>query len=143
MHVSFGTWDGTEWSGTKRNAPHLVRLKRVEHVVSRDEFWVNFRSASPPGTTRSTSVEHKIITSPSPSFSSCFYPRASLLPLCSIPSCFISSHSVPSCLKEKEIVVVKFMAMGSERTKALHNFNLLFDLKWGNQKHLWGERVSD
>ncbi|RXI01627.1 hypothetical protein DVH24_014976 [Malus domestica] len=52
--------------------PHLVRLKRVERAVPRDEFWVNFRSASPPETIRSTSVEHKIIISPSPSSSSLF-----------------------------------------------------------------------
>ncbi|KAM1703600.1 hypothetical protein ACFX2K_026147 [Malus domestica] len=36
-------------------------------------FWVNFRSVSPPlGMTRSTSMKHKIITSPSPSSSFLF-----------------------------------------------------------------------
>ncbi|RXH82944.1 hypothetical protein DVH24_003442 [Malus domestica] len=66
-HVPFGTWDGTERSEMRCSVPCLV-----ERAVPWDEFWVNFRSASPPGTTCSTSVEHKIITSLSPSSSSLF-----------------------------------------------------------------------
>ncbi|RXI06287.1 hypothetical protein DVH24_018329 [Malus domestica] len=46
-------------SGMRRSVQRLVRLKRVERV--------NSCSVSPPETTRSTSVEDKIITSPSPS----------------------------------------------------------------------------
>ncbi|KAB2632847.1 S ribonuclease [Pyrus ussuriensis x Pyrus communis] len=37
LEVSFGTWNGTEQSGTRRSVPHLVRLKRVERAVPRDE----------------------------------------------------------------------------------------------------------
>ncbi|ONI31446.1 hypothetical protein PRUPE_1G313700 [Prunus persica] len=43
---------------------------------------------------------------------------------------------------ERERVAAKSMAMGSERTKPLHNFNLPWDLKWGNQKHLRCMKVS-
>ncbi|RXH87633.1 hypothetical protein DVH24_034533 [Malus domestica] len=57
---------------TRRSVPRLVRLKQVERPVPRNEFWVNFRSVSSSGTTLSTYVEHKIITSPSPSSSSFF-----------------------------------------------------------------------
>ncbi|RXH67711.1 hypothetical protein DVH24_027858, partial [Malus domestica] len=106
--VPFGTWDGTERSGTRCSVPRLVHLKRVERVVPRDEFWVNFRSAlppettcstSPPGTTRSTSVEHKIITSPSPSSSSLFpsegiFAHSPFYPVMSrpVPFRFVSSR---------------------------------------------------
>ncbi|RXH88379.1 hypothetical protein DVH24_042450 [Malus domestica] len=58
--------------GTRCSVPHLVRLKRVERAIPQNEFWVNFCSASPTGTTRFTSMEHKIITSPYPSSSSLF-----------------------------------------------------------------------
>ncbi|XP_048429034.1 uncharacterized protein LOC103947114 [Pyrus x bretschneideri] len=44
--------------------------------------------------------------------------------------------------EEEERVAAKSMAMGSERTKALHNFNLPWDLKWGNQKHLRCQKES-
>ncbi|PQQ04517.1 uncharacterized protein Pyn_37160 [Prunus yedoensis var. nudiflora] len=44
--------------------------------------------------------------------------------------------------EERERVAAKSMAMGSERTKPLHNFNLPWDLKWGNQKHLRCMKVS-
>ncbi|RXI05711.1 hypothetical protein DVH24_017753 [Malus domestica] len=47
QQVPFDTWDRTERSGTRRSVPRLVRLKRMEHAVSQDKFWVNFRSASP------------------------------------------------------------------------------------------------
>ncbi|KAM0983557.1 hypothetical protein ACFX2C_011090 [Malus domestica] len=44
--------------------------------------------------------------------------------------------------EEEERVAAKSMAMGSERTKALHNFNLPWDLKWGNQRHLRCQKES-
>ncbi|KAB2617323.1 hypothetical protein D8674_013192 [Pyrus ussuriensis x Pyrus communis] len=43
---------------------------------------------------------------------------------------------------EEERVEVKSMAMGSERAKPLHNFNLPWYLKCGNQKHLWCQKES-
>ncbi|RXH95025.1 hypothetical protein DVH24_024709 [Malus domestica] len=46
--VPLGTWDGTERSRTSRSVPRLMHLKRIESTVPRDEFWVNFCSASPP-----------------------------------------------------------------------------------------------
>ncbi|RXH86562.1 hypothetical protein DVH24_021835 [Malus domestica] len=54
--IPFDTWYGTEWSETRRSVASLVRLKRVEHTVPRDEFWMNFRSASSFEMTRSTFV---------------------------------------------------------------------------------------
>ncbi|KAM1517558.1 hypothetical protein ACFX1X_020990 [Malus domestica] len=44
--------------------------------------------------------------------------------------------------EEEERVEAKSMAMGSERTKPLHNFNLPWDLKWGNQKYLRCQKES-
>ncbi|XP_068327806.1 uncharacterized protein [Pyrus communis] len=44
--------------------------------------------------------------------------------------------------EEEERVEAKSMAMGSERTKPLHNFNLPWDLKWGNQRHLRCQKES-
>ncbi|RXH77552.1 hypothetical protein DVH24_023826 [Malus domestica] len=38
--------DGTEWDEVFR--PTFGTFTRVEHAVQRDEFWVNFRSTSPP-----------------------------------------------------------------------------------------------
>ncbi|RXH85260.1 hypothetical protein DVH24_042028 [Malus domestica] len=99
----FGTWAGTERCGTRRFVPRLVCLKRVERAVPRDEFWMNFYSASPPRTTHSTFVEHKIITSPSPSSSSLF-PSESIFahsPLCPVLSRPVSFRSVPSRLHTK------------------------------------------
>ncbi|KAM1126143.1 hypothetical protein ACFX2B_040856 [Malus domestica] len=64
--------DETEWSGTRSYVPRLVRLKRVERVVPRNEFWMNFSSASPP----------EGIFAPSP-----FHP---------VLFCSVSSYSVPS-----------------------------------------------
>ncbi|RXH76822.1 hypothetical protein DVH24_019710 [Malus domestica] len=98
--VPFGTWDGTRRNGTRRSVPRLVRLKRVECDVPREEFWVNFCSASPPGTTRSISVKHKIITSPSPSFSSLFPSKGIFNPSQFRPvmSRLVPSHFVSSCL---------------------------------------------
>ncbi|KAB2625619.1 hypothetical protein D8674_017279 [Pyrus ussuriensis x Pyrus communis] len=43
---------------------------------------------------------------------------------------------------EEEKMEVKSMAMGSERAKPLHNFNLSWYLKWGNQKHMWCQKES-
>ncbi|KAB2595080.1 hypothetical protein D8674_030530 [Pyrus ussuriensis x Pyrus communis] len=43
---------------------------------------------------------------------------------------------------EEKRVEVKSMAMGSEKAKPLHNFNLPWYLKWGNQKHLWCQKKS-
>ncbi|CAN6700537.1 unnamed protein product [Malus baccata var. baccata] len=100
LSATFGTWDGTERSGTRRSVPHLVRLKWVERTVPRDEFWVNFHSTSSPGTTCSTSMEHKIITSPSPSSSSLFPSEGIFAPSLFHPvlSRPIPSHSVMSRL---------------------------------------------
>ncbi|TQD71227.1 hypothetical protein C1H46_043237 [Malus baccata] len=78
----------------RRSVTRLVRLKRVERAVLRDEFWVNFRSASPSsGTTRFTSVEHKIITSLSHSCSSLFPSEGIFTPFPFRP---IPFHSVSS-----------------------------------------------
>ncbi|RXH67643.1 hypothetical protein DVH24_027790 [Malus domestica] len=88
--VSFGTWGRTEQNGKRRSVPRFMRLKRVERAVPRDEFWVNFRSTSPSGMTRSTFVEHKIITFSSPSSSSLF-PSESIFahsPLRPVPSVY-------------------------------------------------------
>ncbi|RXH70258.1 hypothetical protein DVH24_007514 [Malus domestica] len=65
----------------------------MECTVPRDEFWVNFRSSSPPGTTRSTYVEHKIITFPSPSSSSLFPSEGIFTPS---PFRLVLSRPVPS-----------------------------------------------
>ncbi|RXH84157.1 hypothetical protein DVH24_027056 [Malus domestica] len=92
--------DGTERSEMRRSVPRLVCLKRVEHAVPLDEFWVNFRSASSPGTTRSTSVEHKIITSPSPSSFSLF-PSEGIFALFPVQSRPIRFRSVSSRLHTK------------------------------------------
>ncbi|KAB2602788.1 hypothetical protein D8674_003793 [Pyrus ussuriensis x Pyrus communis] len=43
---------------------------------------------------------------------------------------------------DEEIMEVKSMAKGSERAKPLHNFNLPWYLKWGNQIHLWCQKES-
>ncbi|KAB2605946.1 hypothetical protein D8674_005663 [Pyrus ussuriensis x Pyrus communis] len=96
--VPFGTWDGTEQNGTRRSVPRLVCLKLVERAIPRDEFWVNFRSTSPLGRTRSTSVEHKIITSSSPSSSTLFLSEGIFAPapFCSVLSRPVLSSPVPS-----------------------------------------------
>ncbi|RXH95124.1 hypothetical protein DVH24_024808 [Malus domestica] len=80
-------------SETRCSVSCLVCLKWVERIVSRDEFWMNFHSASPPGTTHSTSVKHKIITSPSSSSFSLFPSDDIFTPS---PFCSIMSRPVPS-----------------------------------------------
>ncbi|RXI01065.1 hypothetical protein DVH24_001299 [Malus domestica] len=93
----------TERSGTRHSVPRLMHLKRVETAIPQDEFWMNFRSASPSGTTRSTFVEHKIITSPSPSSSSLFPSDDIFAPSLFHPVLFypVLSHSVSSLLHIK------------------------------------------
>ncbi|RXI00863.1 hypothetical protein DVH24_001097 [Malus domestica] len=102
--VPFGTWDGTgrDWTrrnGTSRSVPRLVRLKTVKRVVPWDKIWLIFRSTFSPGTTRSTSMEHKFIT---------FYDKISpyLFQYLHHPFHHVPSRPVPSCSVQSRPVCI-------------------------------------
>ncbi|RXH77953.1 hypothetical protein DVH24_039924, partial [Malus domestica] len=147
--VPFATWDGTERSGTRCSVPRLVCLKRVERAVPRNEFWVNFRSASPPRTTRSTSVEHKIITSLSPSSSSLFpsegiFAPSSFRPVLSRPIPFRSIPSRFVCIPNDTMGTVPFGTWdGTELSRTRRSVPRLVRLKWveriGPRDKFWND----